>query len=102
MAVDEQVAVFPVRDSVHHRHLRAPMWGTPPAADRVAAELREVSNVLAELDAAKRAVFILAELEEMTPPEISEALETPLTTACSRLLAARRVLQSVIAPQYER
>jgi len=71
-------------------------------ADRVAAELREVSSVLAELDTAKRAVFILAELEEMGAIEISEALQTPLSTACSRLLAARRVLESVIAPRYER
>jgi RNA polymerase sigma-70 factor (ECF subfamily) len=102
MAVGEQVAVFPVRDSVHHWRLPAPTLGTQPAADRVLAELREVSSVLAELDAAKRAIFILAELEEMSAPEISEALETPLSTACSRLLAARRVLRSVVAPPYER
>lgn len=38
-----------------------------------------------ELDAAILAVFILAELEEMSPQEISEALEIPLSIAYSSM-----------------
>jgi DNA-directed RNA polymerase specialized sigma24 family protein len=42
-----------------------------------------------ELDAAILAVFILAELEEMSPKEISEALEIPLSIAYSSMRTRR-------------
>jgi RNA polymerase sigma-70 factor (ECF subfamily) len=53
-------------------------------------ELKLLWSLLAELDAPKREVFVLAELEEMTAPEIAEAVEIPLNTAYSRLRAARQ------------
>ncbi|HEY3495664.1 MAG TPA: RNA polymerase sigma factor [Polyangiaceae bacterium] len=53
--------------------------------------------LLAELDAAKREVFILAELEEMPVPEIAEALDLPLNTAYSRLRAARQAFEAALA-----
>lgn len=46
-------------------------------------------RLLGELDERKREVLILAELEEMTAPEIAEATGIPLNTAYSRLRAAR-------------
>ncbi len=46
-------------------------------------------RLLGELDERKREVLILAELEEMTAPEIAEAIGIPLNTAYSRLRAAR-------------
>lgn len=62
-----------------------------------ADQLQELSNILAELGEAKREVFILAELEEMTAPEIAQALEIPLNTAYSRLRAARQEFESALA-----
>lgn len=52
-------------------------------------ELKLLWRLLGEMDARKREVLILAELEEMTMPEIAEAIEIPLNTAYSRLRAAR-------------
>jgi RNA polymerase sigma-70 factor, ECF subfamily len=46
-------------------------------------------SVLEEIDWPKREVFMLAELDEMTAPEIAEALQIPLNTVYSRLRAAR-------------
>jgi RNA polymerase sigma factor (sigma-70 family) len=51
-----------------------------------------LAALLHELDADKRAVFVLAEVEGMTAPEVAEALGIPLGTAYSRLRAAWQVL----------
>ena len=51
-----------------------------------------LAALLRELDVDKRTVFVLAELEGMTAPEIAEALGIPLGTAYSRLRAAWQVL----------
>ena len=45
--------------------------------------------LLDTLDADKREVFVLAELEQLSMPEIAEALELNLNTAYARLRAAR-------------
>jgi hypothetical protein len=47
-------------------------------------------RLLDELDAPKREVLMLAELEDMTVPEIAEAVGIPLNTATSRLRVARQ------------
>lgn len=57
-------------------------------ARRQAAEL--VSSVLAQLDEDKRIVFVLAEIEGMTMPEIAELVGVKLNTAYSRLRLARQ------------
>jgi len=59
------------------------------AAERLDA-VRLLHLMLNELDDAKREVFVLAELEEMTEREISEALGENANTVHSRLRAARR------------
>ena len=46
-------------------------------------------SVLEEIDWPKREVFMLAELDQMTAPEIAEALQIPLNTVYSRLRSAR-------------
>jgi RNA polymerase sigma-70 factor (ECF subfamily) len=56
----------------------------------LSAELKLLWRLLGELDAPKREVLILVELEEMTMPEIAEAIGIPLNTAYSRLRAARQ------------
>jgi RNA polymerase sigma-70 factor, ECF subfamily len=53
-------------------------------------------SLLEELDPPKREVFILAELEELTVPEISDALEIPLNTVYSRLRAARLAFEAAL------
>jgi RNA polymerase sigma-70 factor (ECF subfamily) len=53
--------------------------------------------LLGELDDDKRAVFILAELEQMSAPEIAEAVGANLNTIYTRLRAARRQFNEAIA-----
>lgn len=59
--------------------------------------MRVVHAVLDELDDDKREVFVLAELEQMTAPEISEALGVNLNSVYSRLRAARRDFEQAVA-----
>jgi RNA polymerase sigma-70 factor (ECF subfamily) len=71
-----------------------------PLADTLteAAEAaRLVRELLECLDEDRRAVFVLAELEEMTAPEISAALGVNLNTVYSRLRLARRDFDAALA-----
>jgi RNA polymerase sigma-70 factor (ECF subfamily) len=54
-------------------------------------------QVLDGLDDDKRAVFVLAELEQLAMPEIAEALGVNLNTAYARLRAARRDFDRAVA-----
>jgi RNA polymerase sigma-70 factor, ECF subfamily len=56
-----------------------------------------VRAVLEELDEDRRAVFVLAELEEMTAPEIAAVLGVNLNTVYSRLRLARRDFEVALA-----
>lgn len=64
------------------------------AAQRQAVRLLHAA--LAELDEPKRAVFILSEIEEMSAPEIAEAVGVNVNTVASRLKAARRQFSAVV------
>jgi len=70
---------------------------TPQELSEQSERVKLLYALLAELDAPKREVFILAELEEMTVPEIAAALELPLNTAYSRLRAARIAFEERLA-----
>ncbi|MGF1468461.1 MAG: RNA polymerase sigma factor [Sandaracinaceae bacterium] len=59
--------------------------------------VRLLHRLLGSLDDDKRAVFILAELEQMSAPEIAEALELNVNTVYSRLRAARRLFEAALA-----
>jgi RNA polymerase sigma-70 factor, ECF subfamily len=74
-----------------------PGSSTPLDAAEQNAQLELLNSLLAEIDDAKREVFVLAELEEMTMPEIAEALEIPVNTAYSRLRAARLAFEAGLA-----
>ena len=50
----------------------------------------------APVDDEKREVFVLAELEQMTVPEIAEAVEANVNTVYSRLRAARREFDDAV------
>lgn len=52
-----------------------------------------LDQILDRMDEDKRAVFVMAELEQMTAPEIAEVTETKLNTVYSRLRAARRLFE---------
>ncbi len=66
-----------------------------PHRRRDAAEV--LHRLLAALDDDKRAVFIMAELEGMTAPEMAEALDLKLPTVYSRLRAARAAMERAVA-----
>jgi RNA polymerase sigma-70 factor (ECF subfamily) len=64
-------------------------------------ELRRVDAFLASLDENQRAVFILAELEQMSAPEIAAALNVKLNTVYSRLRLARQAFMASLSPTRE-
>lgn len=70
---------------------------TPFEHTQQSDQLQLLAKLLRELDEAKREVFVLAELEEMTAPEIASALDIPLNTAYSRLRAARQAFEQALA-----
>jgi len=71
--------------------------GDPDAAlvRRRAAQV--VKTFLASLDADKRVVFILAEVEGMTAPEVAAAAGIKLNTVYSRLRTARALFAKAVA-----
>jgi RNA polymerase sigma-70 factor, ECF subfamily len=93
----------------HHRRSRrkgghepldpAVVDGSPgPHEELAKAEaVRELDRILNSLDEDKRAVFILAEIEQMTAPEIAEALGINVNTVYSRLRSSRRAFEAALA-----
>jgi RNA polymerase sigma-70 factor (ECF subfamily) len=61
------------------------------------ADWELLESVLAELDEAKREVFVMVEILEMTVPEVVQALDMPLNTAYSRLRLARQDFEQALA-----
>ena len=64
--------------------------GTPQDEAARREAVRVLYAILDQLDPDKRAVFVMAEIEQMTAPEIAEILGVPLNTVYSRLRAARQ------------
>jgi RNA polymerase sigma-70 factor, ECF subfamily len=77
--------------------LQQPIVQTPLELTEQNAQLKLLQSLLDAIDPPKREVFVLAELDEMTVPEIAEALEIPLNTAYSRLRAAREAFEQGLA-----
>ena len=97
--------------SGHHRSRRAkeasgaalaaepnaqPIPPTPADLIEQNDKVKLLFTVLEELDEPKREVFSMAELDELTVPEIAEILEIPLNTAYSRLRTARQVFEEAL------
>jgi RNA polymerase sigma-70 factor, ECF subfamily len=75
----------------------SPMAPTCPSEQCVQSEsVRLLDRLLGELDEDKRVVFILADLEEMSVPEIAVAVGANPNTIYTRLRAARRLLNQAI------
>ena len=73
---------------------QGPRLPSEHAAEAEAVAL--LDQLLAEMDEDKRAVFVMAELEEMSAPEIAEALRMNPNTVYTRLRAARRCLNEAL------
>jgi RNA polymerase sigma-70 factor (ECF subfamily) len=94
--------------SEHRRHESRKGGGTPlpdtlvaPGRDPLGAAMhaesvRQLDALLNELDEDKRVVFVLAELEQMSVPEIAQALDVNMNTVYSRLRAARMIFDDVL------
>lgn len=85
------------RRRAHRRHEEP--TDSPPDERESAPQLKELErrralaqldNALDTLDEARRAVFVLYEVEELSMPEVAKTLGIPLQTAYSRLHAARK------------
>ncbi len=95
--------------SEHRRKLRRTdgfdvLIDEPPAAGPTPEESAErrqaailLEQFLAGLSDITRPVFILAELEQMTAPEIGEALGVNVNTVYSRLRLARQAFERAVA-----
>jgi len=90
------------RDASHVALSKQADLGTiaPPTPQDLALQNDQVKllwSLLEEIGWPKREVFMLAELDEMTAPEIAQALDIPLNTAYSRLRAARQAFEEGLA-----
>jgi RNA polymerase sigma-70 factor, ECF subfamily len=75
--------------------------GPGPLEQASSAEaLRLIERFLETLDEPKRDVFILAELEQLSAPEIADALGVKLNTVYSRLRVAREAFTHLIQQHY--
>ena len=74
-----------------------------PLEQAAASEaLRFVERFLNSLDDLKRPVFVLAEFEQMSAPEIALALGVNVNTVYSRLRAVRQAFQLAVAQRREK
>ena len=79
-----------------------PNAASPLEAAVRAAAVNRLHALLAQLEEPLRAIFILAELEEVSAPEIGEALGINLNTVYTRLRAARRQFNDSVAREMAR
>lgn len=63
---------------------------------------RILDRLLDTLDDDKREVFVLAEIEQLSVPEIAELLEQNLNTVYSRLRAARAAFEQALSRHHAR
>jgi RNA polymerase sigma-70 factor (ECF subfamily) len=75
---------------------------SPDASARKAGAVRVLYALLDTLDAGKREVFILAELEQLAAPQIAEVLGINVNTVYSRLRLAREAFNLALARHHVR
>lgn len=80
----------------------SPSHPAPTAESPIEAELEQrdaqrlVLDALTRLTLAQRGVFVMAEIDGYTAPEIASALDLPLNTVYSRLRTARQEFSSAV------
>jgi len=72
---------------------------SPHTASVLKQELQRFYLLLEQMDDERRAVFVMVEMEEMSAPEIAEALQVNLNTVYTRLRAARAQFNEAIGRQ---
>jgi len=80
------------------------LTGTVPTPFDHATHVERGRVLLSALDVLndeQRAVFVMADLEELSAPEIASVLDVNLNTVYSRLRTARREMARVLAPSPE-
>lgn len=87
------------------RRVEPPLGASPPPPDEAlardqAAELLE--RLMDDLSPEQRAVFTMVELEDMSVPDIGEAMGLSQNTIHSRLRLARRKLERALARHHAR
>ena len=87
---DDHAAVDP-------EQVRAPDATRPDHRAENAEAVRVLQTILSELDEDQREVFVLAVLEELSAPEIAEALGIKLNTVYSRLRLGREAFAKAAA-----
>ena len=75
--------------------------GNPFEGTAAAQAARTLDRFLATLDEDRRAVFVLAELEGLSAPEIGEAVGVGINTVYSRLRVARQRFVTFLKEQGE-
>ena len=79
-----------------HERLHDPAPGPGERAER-SDQLRLLNELLDQLDDEKRVVLVLAEIEELSAPEIASLTGVPLNTVYTRLRRARIALSQALA-----
>lgn len=77
--------------------LPSPSARTPEGRAETAEAVRTLHALLDELSEDKRQVFVMADLEEMTAPEIAAALSLNVNTVYARIRAARQAFEQAVA-----
>ncbi len=94
------------RQNRRHRNRVEALAGQPTAVPSgqasAASDAVLLQQLLAQLDDDRRAVFVLAELEKMSAPEIGEALNVNTNTVYSRLRLARAQLRRAAQKEADR
>jgi RNA polymerase sigma-70 factor (ECF subfamily) len=84
-------------DALDAESIHAPDAARPDHRAVCAEAARAVNAILDRLDGDQREVFVLAELEELSAPEIVEVLDVKLSTVYSRLRLARAAFAKAAA-----
>jgi RNA polymerase sigma-70 factor (ECF subfamily) len=91
------------RGQLHAEVERTQRTQTRPDGESGMHERWLLDQALERLDADKREIFVLFELEELPMKEVAQLVGCPLQTAYSRLYAARDIVQTfVLGPDPER
>lgn len=80
----------------------APASESPDEALSLRQALATLARVLDKMDLDKRAVFVMFEIDELESEEIATILGVPVGTVWSRLSAARKQFQKILARERAR